>query len=113
MRLAIQPVAFESLRAIGQKLADLITQLLSRAAKVPAVARVTAISPAAANTAFTLSHTLGSVPEGAFHGLGGTNVAVGVVYASEDDKRAWTDSSIVVRCTAVSVPIDIYVFTTQ
>lgn len=110
MRLAIQPAVIDNVKAVSRKLADLISQLLGNTQNVPNIVRATATSHSTANTPFTVNHTLGAVPEGVIQGINGGNARV---YATDDDKRAWTPTTILVRCSSASTKIEVLAYTTQ
>lgn len=64
---------------------------------VPEVATITA-SFLAANTSTAFTHTLGRKPE-FVDWLGEAN---STIYASAADKLLWTDTAIVLKCTAIA-----------
>lgn len=111
MKLAIQPGTVENLKAVARKVADLTSQLLSKTPNVPRIAILhNTVTHTTANTPFTVPHPLGVVPDGILQSLSGDSVRM---YATEDDQRAWTNESIVVRCASNTSKVELIVFTTQ
>lgn len=83
------------IQRINEKLATIYGALI----KVPREVRILQTSAAQAGDSFVVAHNLGVVPDDFDY-----SVPVDTrMWATEDDKRSWTESSMRVRCGAASI----------
>jgi len=94
----------DQLRTIDKDLINLFTAMQKRLTLKDNLAgeTVSVADTGSANTEFTVSHSLGSVPAGFFL----INIdSAGVVY---DSGTAWTSSAVYLKCSAANAAVTVY-----
>lgn len=96
---------YRSIDDLSSAINRVLAALYGRLGKVSREDTVVAVSDATANQPFVIPHGLGSVPTTfTYVGWG-----AGVLTATDDDRKRWTSSQIVARCTTVSTKFDVTV----
>lgn len=99
MRLEGSVPPTDDARSLVRRINEKLVAIYGALVKVPREVRILQTSAAAAGDSFVVAHNLGVVPDDFDY-----SVPVDTrMWATEDDKRGWTESSMRVRCGAASV----------